>query len=168
MSIKDRGFASMDRERQRAIAQQGGRVAHQRGLAHQWTPAEAAAAGRKGAQSRHKRGSRKKESAELNAQRTPAVIPFAAPAAVERCWTLQGADGRTLQCETCAVEGGFEVRVGYADQPLMLSGVLATMAESRQVAESWRLAVLAKGNFTEPARPETLLPTGSERMSAAG
>jgi hypothetical protein len=36
-----RGFASMNPEKQRLIAQTGGRVAHQRGVAHRWTSEEA-------------------------------------------------------------------------------------------------------------------------------
>jgi uncharacterized protein len=43
-----RGFASMDRERQREIASKGGRAAHAKGTAHEWTSAEARLAGRKG------------------------------------------------------------------------------------------------------------------------
>ena len=45
---KNRGFASMDREKQREIASKGGRAAHQQGTAHEFTPDEARAAGRKG------------------------------------------------------------------------------------------------------------------------
>jgi general stress protein YciG len=45
-----RGFASMDRERQREIARKGGRAAHQKGTAHEFTPDEARIAGRKGGQ----------------------------------------------------------------------------------------------------------------------
>src|ERR1700685_275192 len=44
----NRGFASMDRERQREIARKGGRAAHERGTAHEFTADEARAAGRKG------------------------------------------------------------------------------------------------------------------------
>jgi uncharacterized protein len=43
-----RGFAAMSPERQRAIASQGGRAAHQQGVAHQWSRTEAQEAGRKG------------------------------------------------------------------------------------------------------------------------
>lgn len=43
-----RGFAAMDPERQRQIASQGGRSAHERGTAHKFTVDEARAAGRKG------------------------------------------------------------------------------------------------------------------------
>ncbi len=43
-----RGFASMNEERQREIARQGGRAAHEKGTAHEFTSEEARAAGRKG------------------------------------------------------------------------------------------------------------------------
>jgi general stress protein YciG len=43
-----RGFASMDRERQREIASKGGRAAHAKGTAHEWTSDEARVAGQKG------------------------------------------------------------------------------------------------------------------------
>ncbi len=49
----NRGFASMDPERQRRIASEGGRAAHQQGVAHEWTSEEARAAGRKGGQNSH-------------------------------------------------------------------------------------------------------------------
>ena len=45
-----RGFASMPREKQREIARQGGRAAHQKGTAHEWNAEEARTAGRKGGQ----------------------------------------------------------------------------------------------------------------------
>ncbi|QZN79933.1 general stress protein [Stenotrophomonas sp. DR822] len=44
----NRGFASMDEDKQRAIAAKGGRAAHASGNAHQFSPAEARVAGRKG------------------------------------------------------------------------------------------------------------------------
>lgn len=43
-----RGFASMSRDTQRAIASKGGKAAHQQGVAHQFTSDEAREAGRKG------------------------------------------------------------------------------------------------------------------------
>ncbi|MDB5963632.1 MAG: hypothetical protein JWQ72_132 [Polaromonas sp.] len=43
-----RGFASMDPERQRQIASEGGKAAHASGRAHQFNTAEAREAGRKG------------------------------------------------------------------------------------------------------------------------
>ena len=43
-----RGFASMDPARQREIASKGGRAAHAKGTAHEWSSDEARVAGRKG------------------------------------------------------------------------------------------------------------------------
>jgi general stress protein YciG len=48
MSKSKRGFASMDRDQQRQIASLGGRAAHRKGMAHEFTPEEAREAGRKG------------------------------------------------------------------------------------------------------------------------
>ena len=44
----NRGFASMDPERQREIASEGGRAAHVKGTAHEFDSDEAREAGRKG------------------------------------------------------------------------------------------------------------------------
>ena len=44
-----RGFASMDREKQRAIASKGGRAAHEKGTAHEFNSDEASMAAKKGA-----------------------------------------------------------------------------------------------------------------------
>lgn len=41
----NRGFASMDPERQRAIASEGGKAAHEKGTAHEFTSEEARRAG---------------------------------------------------------------------------------------------------------------------------
>ena len=43
-----RGFAAMDAEKQREIASKGGRAAHERGTAHEFSSEEAREAGRKG------------------------------------------------------------------------------------------------------------------------
>ena len=53
---KRRGFASMDAARQREIASKGGRAAHEKGTAHEFTTEEAREAGRKGGQAAHSRG----------------------------------------------------------------------------------------------------------------
>lgn len=55
MAKEDRGFASMDRAKQRDIASKGGKAAHQKGTAHEWTSEEARDAGRKGGLASHKR-----------------------------------------------------------------------------------------------------------------
>ena len=43
-----RGFASMDPDKQREIASQGGKAAHEKGTAHEFTSEEAKEAGQKG------------------------------------------------------------------------------------------------------------------------
>jgi uncharacterized protein len=58
---EDRGFASMDRAKQREIASKGGKAAHQKGTAHEWTSEEARDAGRKGGIASHRR--RREQSA---------------------------------------------------------------------------------------------------------
>ena len=55
MGIEQRGFASMDRSKQREIASKGGKVAHLKGVAHEWTPEEAREAGRKGGRTARER-----------------------------------------------------------------------------------------------------------------
>jgi general stress protein YciG len=48
----ERGFASMDPEKQREIASKGGKAAHEKGTAHEFTHEEAVEAGRKGGEAR--------------------------------------------------------------------------------------------------------------------
>jgi uncharacterized protein len=55
MAKEDRGFASMDRGKQREIASKGGKAAHDKGSAHEWTSEEAREAGRKGGMASHRR-----------------------------------------------------------------------------------------------------------------
>jgi general stress protein YciG len=45
---EQRGFAAMDGSKQRQIASKGGRAAHEKGTAHEFTPEEARLAGKKG------------------------------------------------------------------------------------------------------------------------
>ena len=65
-----RGFASMSPEKQREIASKGGRAAHQKGTAHEWSSDEARDAGRKGGMA--SRGGRGKLPAQLS---VPPVEP---------------------------------------------------------------------------------------------
>jgi uncharacterized protein len=48
MSKSKRGFASMDPDKQRAIASKGGKSAHEQGTAHEFTSEKAKQAGKKG------------------------------------------------------------------------------------------------------------------------
>jgi general stress protein YciG len=52
---RGRGFASMDKNKQRMIASKGGRAAHAKGTAHKWTSDEARKAGQKGGRARQKK-----------------------------------------------------------------------------------------------------------------
>jgi len=52
----------MDRTRQREIASKGGKAAHQKGTAHEWTSDEARDAGRKGGLASHRRRREQKGS----------------------------------------------------------------------------------------------------------
>jgi uncharacterized protein len=61
---EDRGFASMDRLRQREIASKGGKAAHQKGTAHEWTSEEARNAGRKGGLASHRQRRERKDSGD--------------------------------------------------------------------------------------------------------
>jgi uncharacterized protein len=61
---EDRGFASMDRNKQREIASKGGKAAHQKGTAHEWTSEEAREAGRKGGMASHRRKQQQKDGGE--------------------------------------------------------------------------------------------------------
>jgi general stress protein YciG len=49
----ERGFAAMDPEEQREIASKGGKAAHQKGTAHEFSSEEAREAGRKGGKASH-------------------------------------------------------------------------------------------------------------------
>lgn len=66
MAMEDRGFASMDRSKQRDIASKGGKAAHQKGTAHEWTSEEAREAGRKGGMASHRRKQEQQESPDGN------------------------------------------------------------------------------------------------------
>jgi general stress protein YciG len=55
MGKEDRGFASMDRLKQREIVRMGGRAAPVKGTAHEWSSEEARDAGRKGGMASRRR-----------------------------------------------------------------------------------------------------------------
>jgi general stress protein YciG len=57
----------MDRAKQREIASKGGKAAHQKGTAHEWTSEEAREAGRKGGMASHRRKQQARENATSSA-----------------------------------------------------------------------------------------------------
>ena len=58
----------MDRGKQREIASKGGKAAHQKGTAHEWTSEEAREAGRKGGMASHRRKQEQTPTAEQTSQ----------------------------------------------------------------------------------------------------
>ena len=68
MAKEDRGFASMDRAKQREIASKGGKAAHAKGTAHEWTSEEAREAGRKGGMASHRRRKEQSDGSDDSAQ----------------------------------------------------------------------------------------------------
>ena len=70
MATEDRGFASMERNKQREIASKGGKAAHQKGTAHEWTSEEAREAGRKGGMASHRRKQEQQDQQDAVAPET--------------------------------------------------------------------------------------------------
>ncbi len=75
MAKEDRGFASMDRTKQREIASRGGKAAHAKGTAHEWTSEEARDAGRKGGIASHQK---RRERLDETPTETPTESPIEA------------------------------------------------------------------------------------------
>ena len=55
MATENRGFAAMDWTKQREIASKGGKSAHLKGTAHEWSGLEAREAGRRGGMARRRK-----------------------------------------------------------------------------------------------------------------
>src|SRR5262249_31586505 len=74
MAKADRGFASMDRTLQREIASKGGKMAHVKGTAHEWSSDEAREAGRKGGlAAKHRRQDQDQEVARVDLGVEPVI-----------------------------------------------------------------------------------------------
>jgi general stress protein YciG len=71
----------MDRAKQREIASKGGKAAHQKGTAHEWTSEEARDAGRKGGIASHRR---RREQGSPGADSSEASVMTEEPAMVNR------------------------------------------------------------------------------------
>ncbi|MES2889829.1 MAG: KGG domain-containing protein [Pseudomonadota bacterium] len=67
-----RGFAGMDPERQREISSEGGRAAHEKGTAHEFTSEEARIAGSKSHSGRQSAAARAREEKAKSSQRSSA------------------------------------------------------------------------------------------------
>jgi len=76
MSKADRGFASMDPTLQREIASKGGKMAHVKGTAHEWSRDEAREAGRKGGlAARHRKKEQEVAPVDLGVEPVITDIP---------------------------------------------------------------------------------------------
>jgi general stress protein YciG len=73
----------MDRARQREIASKGGKAAHQKGTAHEWTSEEARDAGRKGGLASHRRRREQKEPRTGEDQTSSVDTETSTPSVVE-------------------------------------------------------------------------------------
>jgi len=71
----------MDRARQRDIASKGGKAAHQKGTAHEWTSEEARDAGRKGGLASHRRRREQSGSPEGEGGEMAAPVSSSTPGA---------------------------------------------------------------------------------------
>ena len=77
----------MDRNKQREIASKGGKAAHQKGTAHEWTSEESREAGRKGGMASHRR-KQEQQQKETRRLREAALFLFHIRAlAVGRCFS---------------------------------------------------------------------------------
>jgi general stress protein YciG len=65
----------MDRVRQKEIASKGGKAAHQKGTAHEWTSEEARDAGRKGGLASHRRRREQREGGGSESRDMAGVDP---------------------------------------------------------------------------------------------
>ena len=106
---EDRGFASMDRAKQREIASKGGKAAHQKGTAHEWTSEEARDAGRKGGIASHRR---RREATGSPTETSPDATTSGMP--------------------------GDEARAGMRDESPELSGESDRSSENPSREERWR------------------------------
>jgi hypothetical protein len=70
---------------------------------------------------------------------------------LETCWQMRSLQKATriLQCGIYRTAAGLEVRAGYVPDDLLQSQLARDIDTAREIAEAWRLAVVAKGGFTE-------------------
>jgi hypothetical protein len=68
---------------------------------------------------------------------------------VEPCWRMVGQSGKVLSCGIYhSAAPGLEVRAGYGDD-LLRSQRTKGINQARDIAATWKQAVLANGRFSE-------------------
>ena len=70
-----RGFSSMDKQKQKEIASKGGKAAHQKGTAHEFTSEEARIAGRKGGAASRARRTGANATEDAGGEQSPTATP---------------------------------------------------------------------------------------------
>lgn len=106
----------MDDEKQRTIASKGGRAAHAKGTAHEWSREEARAAGRKGGENRGHRGRLfGEQQISGGSQVYPATADFLSSAGsllkTSGTYGTNGSDSTTLPQPVRNIDSG---NLGYA------------------------------------------------------
>ena len=65
---------------------------------------------------------------------------------LEDCWVLATPTGKRIHCGIYRVAGpGVELRCGFSEDDVLRTQRVSDVDSARQVAEQWRLAVVAKG-----------------------
>lgn len=129
MPTSDRGFASLTKEQRSAIARLGGLAAHKAGTAHEWTHAEAKAAGKLGG----KKGQPKKKAVAaivatlLVLCARPVAAQTATPAS-KLAWDEPG------QTATVAQAAGYTLYLDAATTGMALVNVACTAPTTGPVA----------------------------------
>lgn len=137
MSNSSRGFASMSPEKQREIASKGGKAAHRKGTAHQFTSEEAKVAGRKGGQASGLSRARKNEHEGFGGTLTEHREPVASGHLDD----VRHASDEIREEQRAALNA-----TGHVSQPSEES------ANSPRDGESWRSF---PGDFAQPAYSDT-------------
>jgi hypothetical protein len=69
-----------------------------------------------------------------------------APALLEVCWQLRAPSGRVITCGIYRdAAPGLDVRCGFSEEDLLRSQRSPEIGSARELAETWRHAVIAKG-----------------------
>jgi uncharacterized protein len=125
-----RGFASMDSTKQREIASKGGRAAHAKGTAHEFTADEARVAGRKGGEAvsrdrahmsaigregGHSRGRSRQQPVQENISSGAVIDNERASFGVERA-NDRGASGSNQRTERSATESNRNENISYPNR----------------------------------------------------
>ena len=129
-----RGFASMSPEKQREIASKGGRAAHEKGTAHEWTADEARSAGRRGGQ----------------------VSRRLSPVAIERKYRANGSSAEFLSTSTSHSPLGCHCSPQNKPSASLRSGPRRSTVDSSALFTRNKLEASNSGNQENGVAPKVL------------